>query len=172
MTTTSPTRIGAALTALAAAALLAAAPAQADATSAICTERFPAVTLTPGFGLAETSGTGTTGGQTGSIDCTGRLDSQRVTGRGTIGFDEQYTGTCASDHSVGILRATIPTTAGVQHLTGTFTERRSLLAITVEVRFPGSRYTGIGAIVPTLGSCILSPIRRASLLLTGTIRDE
>jgi hypothetical protein len=113
----------------------------------------------------------TTGGQTGSVSCIGTLDGDRVTGVGSIGFEEQYTGDCNADSSAGILRATIPTTAGVQHLAGTFTQRRTVLAFTVDVRFPGSRYSGIGAVIPTRGTCLLTPVTQADLLLTGSLRS-
>ena len=168
--TTRSRRIAAALAAATATMMLAATPAHATgATDAVCTERFN-VTITPGFGLTPSSGTVSTGGETGSVSCVGKLDGHRITGNGSIGFDEQYTGNCTSDASTGTLRATIPTTAGRQQLVGTFTQRRTALVFTVDVRFPSSRYHGIGVVIPTQGTCLLTPLRQAALLVTGPLR--
>jgi hypothetical protein len=160
------------MAALAGAALLAAAPAHAaDGTSAICTNRVPStITITPGFSMTPSSGTITTNGQTGSITCVGKIGGHRVTGPGSIGIDETYTNaTCTSHVGSGTVSVTIPTTAGIQHLSGALTERRTALVLTADVRFPGGRFSGIGIVIPTLGNCLLTPLRQALLSVTGLL---
>jgi hypothetical protein len=163
-------RAAAVLMAIAAASPLAAAPARAaaGATSAICTEQMTA-TITPGFSTTRSTGPIT---GAGSILCAGTLNGHRVTGPGRIEFEETYTGTCVSDASTGTVRLTSPTTAGTQHLAGTFVQRRVALAIRVEARFPNARYSAIGLITPRRGNCFLTPLREVAILLTGSLRSS
>jgi len=165
-----PSRIGVALFALFAAALLAAAPAQAaGGTSAVCTNEFTA-TITPGFSFIPSSGTQTTNGETGSIVCVGEIAGHRVTGRGSIGYVLPYAAaTCASEAGSGTVRATVPTTAGNRHLVGTLAVERTALAIRADVQFSGMRYRGLGVAVPRQGDCLLTPLRQVSIVLTGTL---
>lgn len=163
-------RIAAVLSALAAAALVAAAPAQAaGATSAVCVNRFTA-TITPGFSLTPSSGTLTTRGQTGSINCAGTLRGHRITGRGSIGFDAVYTAaTCSSEVSSGTVRVTLPTSGGIKHLVGALTVRRTALVVSVGVRFPNARFSGIGVAIPTQGNCLITPMRQALITIAGSL---
>jgi len=165
-----PWRIGGALAAATACALLGTASAQAaGATSAVCTPRF-SLSISPGFSLAPTSGTLTSHGETGSLTCTGKIGGHRVTGPGTVGLDETYAGgTCASHVGTGTARISIPTTGGVKHLAGAATSRRTALAVRAEVRFPGARFTGAGVAIPTKGTCALSPLRQALITVTGRL---
>ena len=166
-----PLRIAGALATFAAAALLAAAPAQAAGkTSAACTNHFVA-TISPGFSPIATAGTQTTNGQTGSIACIGKIAGRRVTGIGSIGFDSTYSGgTCASETATGTVRATIPTTAGPQHLVGALTVQRTALSISATVRFKhGIRYRGVGTAIPVQGNCAMTPLQQALIVLTGTL---
>ncbi|MDQ3678372.1 MAG: hypothetical protein M3401_16500 [Actinomycetota bacterium] len=163
-------RIAGALAALATVALLAAAPAHAaDATSALCTNRFT-ITITPGFSMTPTSGTVTTHGQTGSITCVGEIDGHRVTGPGTMGIDETYTHvTCLSSVISGTIRISVPTTAGIKHMVGALTVKRTALVVQPEARFPRARFSGIGIVVPTQGNCFVTPLRQALLSVTGSL---
>ena len=165
-----PLGIGGALAALAAATLLAAAPAQAAGkTAAACASQFTA-TINPGFTAVPSSGTQTTNGQTGTIACVGKIAGRRITGFGTIGFDATYTeGTCASATVTGTVRATIPTKAGDQHLVGALTARRTALIVRAQVQFDGIHYSGIGSAIPLQGNCVVTPLRQALIVLTGTL---
>ena len=168
-----PLRIAGALAALAAVALLAAAPAQAGGrTSAACASQFTA-TISPGFSLVPSSGTQTTRGQTGTIACIGRIDGRRITGPGSVGFESTYTGgTCASETASGTVRATIPTAAGAQHLVGALTVQRGALIVRAQVQFDGIRYSGVGAAIPRQGNCLVTPLRQALIVLTGTLSSR
>ena len=161
------------LAALAGVAAFTAAPAYAGSgTSATCVNHFTSWS-TPGYFVVPSSGTETTNGETGRIDCVGTIAGERVTGPGTVGFELAYTNsTCNYATGAGTFSATIPTTGGPQHLVGALTES-SILALNhnVDVRFPGMRYRGLGVIVPTQGTCFLTPMRKALIALTGTLTD-
>jgi hypothetical protein len=165
-------RIVGALAALAPAGLGgAAAPAQAaDATLALCNSRF-LTTITPGFTMTPGSGTFTTHGQTGSITCVGRIGGDRVTGPGSIGAEETYTaGNCMSHVGSGIVRIALPTTTGTKQMVGALSVRRTALVVRPEVRFPGARFSALGAVVPTQGNCFVTRQRQALVLVSGVIR--
>ncbi len=164
-----PLRIAAALATLAAATLPTAAPAQAAGkTSAICVNQFT-VTISPGFTLVPSSGTQTTHGETGTLTCVGKIKGHRITGPGSSGFDMPYNGaTCASEKSSGTVSGTIPTTAGSKHFVGALTVWRTALAFRVEAQFPGMHFSGAGVDIPRQGNCILTPLRQATAVLTGT----
>ena len=163
-------RIVLALAALAVVALSATASAQAAATTvATCSSQF-ALTISPGFSLTPSSGTLTSHGETGTVVCTGTIDGGRVTGPGTIGLDESYArGDCLSHVGTGTATITVPTTAGPKHLAGAATSRRTGLALSAEVSFPGARFSGIGLAAPLQGSCLLTPMTRALVTVTGTL---
>jgi membrane protein implicated in regulation of membrane protease activity len=163
-------RIVLVLAALAVVALSATGSAQAAATTfATCTSQFT-VTITPGFSLTPSAGTITSHGETGTVVCTGTIDGQRVTGPGTIGIDETYArGDCLSHVGVGTATITVPTTAGPKHLAGAATSRRTGVALSAEVEFPGAQFSGIGLAAPLQGRCLLTPMRQALLTVTGTL---
>jgi len=162
-----------ALATLAAATLLAAAPAHAAGkTSAACVSQFTS-TITPGLSITPSSGTQTTGGASGTIACIGKIDGRRITGIGSVGYDSAYTaGSCASETSTGTVRGTIPTTGGDQDLVGALTVQRTALIIRARVQFDGIRYIGIGPAIPLLGNCILTPLQRVLIVLTGTLSSN
>ncbi|MGH2941344.1 MAG: hypothetical protein ACRDLN_01020 [Solirubrobacteraceae bacterium] len=151
-------------------ALVPAAQAQAAAgrTSAACTARFTA-TITPGFSMTTSSGTFTTHGQTGSFTCLGRIGGHRVTGPGSIGVEETYTGACASHVGTGTVRIIVPTTAGTKDMVGALTVRRTALVVLPQVQFSGARFGGIGLSVPAQGNCFVTPLRRVLLLVAGAM---
>ena len=161
------------LAAVAAATLLAAAPAHAAGkTSAACASQFTS-TISPGLSIAPSSGTQTTGGQSGTIGCIGKIAGRRITGIGSVGYDSTYTaGSCASETSTGTVRGTVPTAAGDRHLVGALTVQRTALVIRAQVQFDDIRYSGIGPAIPLLGNCILTPLRRVLIVLTGTLSSN
>jgi hypothetical protein len=163
-------QLGAAVAALAPVVLIAATPAQAAGrTSAVCVHQFT-TTISPGFTLAPTSGTQTTNGETGSIACVGTIAGNRITGTGSVGYAMAHRGaSCSSEKGSGTVSATIPTTAGAQHLVGVLTVQRTALAIRATGQFVRLRYSGVGVAIPKQGMCPVSPLRRAVLVFTGTL---
>lgn len=163
-------RIVGLLGAVTAVALLGAASAEARASSsAVCVSRI-ALTINPGFSPTTGSGTLTSGGERGSITCIGKIAGHRVTGPGSVALDESYTrASCLSHVGTGTVRVTLPTTAGVMRMVGSATSRRTALVLRAEVRFPAGRFSGIGAAIPTQGNCLLTPLRRALITVTGSL---
>jgi len=152
-------------------AVLATADASAaPATSATCTGLMP-VSLSPGFTPAPGVGTGTSGGQTGTMTCLGTLDGHQITGLGSFGAQETYTtgGACLTDTSSGQVSATFPTTGGPVTIVGSLSARRLALIESIEIDFPQSHFSGMAIVVPTDGNCLLSPLRHALVSVTGSL---
>jgi hypothetical protein len=168
-------RIVAAMVAMAGLALLAAAPgqAQSNTSAAVCTITFPAVTITPPFkplALMPASGTISSGGETGTVSCVGDIGGDRVTGTGTAGILYAYSnGTCLAHVGLGTATWTIPSEAGLKHMTGTLSVHRFGLGILAEVRFPDARFHVTGALVPLEGNCVLTPLRKVRVTVAGLL---
>lgn len=158
------------LAALAAAAPLGAAHAHTTgATEALCASQFTA-TVTPGFSTTPSSGTLTTNGETGEITCVGEVRGKRITGPGLLGVEQTHDGaTCQSATGTGTVSVTLPTTAGDRHLIGKLSVRRTGLAVSVNVRFPGARYHGSGVAIPQVGNCVVTPLTQVMVVQTGTL---
>ncbi len=140
----------------------------ADATSAVCVTTFTA-TIAPGFTMTPAAGKLTSRGQTGSLDCFGTIDKQRITGVGTMGFVERHaSGTCRGHVGTGRVHLIIPTAAGNKDLVGTLSVRRTALTVRVKVRFPGARFSGSGVIFP-MGDCAVAPLERIKVTITGAL---
>jgi len=154
---------------------LAGAPAIAQGrTSAGCTIVFT-THFAPGFTLSPTSGIEGTGGETGSINCTGTLDGHRVTGPGTFGYDGTFTAiTCLFDGRPlsGRYAITVPTEAGPVRFSGTVTDSRIGLIDRVSASAPGAQFTGVAVIVPTQGTCVLSPLTEARIYVIGSFTPQ
>lgn len=150
-------------------AVTAAGAQAAPATDAACTSVFTAY-VNPGFDIHPSAGTGTTRGETGALLCTGTVDGHRITGPGTMGFDETYRdAACLSDASSGHFSATLPTTSGPVHLGGNLEAHRIGLVELVEITFPRAHFSGLGPIVPTHGDCVIRRITEALVSITGTL---
>jgi hypothetical protein len=89
-----------------------------------------------------------------------------------MGFNENYTtgAACFSDQSSGRLTTTLPTTAGPIQIAGALTGHRLGLVQFVDIAFPQARYSGVGPLVLLKGTCFLTPITRALVTVTGTLR--
>lgn len=160
--------------AIAAALVIAAVPAvgaqAAPATDAACTSVFTAH-VSPGFGVRPGAGTGTSRGQTGTLVCTGSVDGHRITGPGTMGFEETYrNAACLADESSGRFSATLPTTSGPVQLGGDLQAHRLGLVEFVEIAFPHATFGGFGPILPTNGDCVIRRITEALVSITGAMR--
>jgi hypothetical protein len=153
--------------------VLVATPARAQG-GAVCT--FAAdFRVLPGFSTIPSRGTFTTGGETGTADCVGVIFGQEVLGAGTFGFDGVYgTGpsggdTCSEGQGRGNFSMHVPTSLGVVHATGTFTE---------EFVGNGGQMVGQGPVMeisclyefrPTQGDCVTTPARAETLTGQGGI---
>lgn len=155
---------------LAAAVLGGTASAQAAGeTSAVCAPTM-SLTITPGFSPESGSGTLTSDGETGSLICTGTLRGHHITSPGSVGLDEAYTGAdCLGHVGTGTATVTLPTTGGVIHMSGAATSHRTALAVVAEVDFPDASFNGVGVAIPTHGTCLLTPLRQATISLSGLL---
>jgi hypothetical protein len=123
--------------------------------------------------MVPTSGTETSGGETGSIACTGTLDGQRVTGSGTFGYEGTFTGiTCLFDRAPlsGRYSFTVPTDAGSLHFTGTITDARIAIIDRFELSQSGAHLTGSAAVVPINGTCLITPTADILITILGSFR--
>jgi hypothetical protein len=155
-------------------ALLAAAPAPALAnTSAVCSDTFPVISITPPFMpfvLAPATGTVSSNGQTGSVTCVGEIDGDRITGAGTVGVSYVYSnGSCVAHMGLGTANWTVPTEAGLKHLTGTLKIRRTVLSVLAEADFPSARADLAGVLIPLEGDCVLTPLSKVRVTLAGVL---
>jgi hypothetical protein len=153
---------------------IAAAGAQpaAPATDAVCVNALT-LTLSPGFSPRPASGTSTTGGETGTLVCTGTVGGRRISGPGTVGVQETYaTGAaCLSDSSHGEVTITLPAIGGPVHIAGALTGYRLGLVEVVDIAFPQARFHGTGPVLPLSGDCLLAPITRALVSITGILHS-
>jgi hypothetical protein len=169
MPTPTTARLAATLAAIAAATTLTTGSAEAaPATDAVCTGLMT-LQITPGFTMASGAGTVTSGGQTGTLICTGTEYGHRITGPGTLGVVETYTtdAGCLSDTSTGQVTASLPTSAGTIRIVGALTEHRLGLIASIDIAFPAARFSGAAVIAPTDGLCLLSPLTEALVSTSG-----
>jgi hypothetical protein len=166
------------LAGIVAAALVVAAAVSTSASAAAETHcRFSAtITLTPGLAVVPSSGTFTTGGQTGVVHCDGPVRGIVPTGPGTLGVDGRY-GTEDPDSCLtggegdGRFSFTFPTASGVGKRSNTFTFTYGLF----NVGGPGAGFSGEGfsgsldEVSPEEGDCLTRPVTRISLRGHGTI---
>lgn len=138
---------------------LLAAPAQGR-TNAVCSTRQD-VNLRPGAGPTPSSGTFDTGGETGSIICTGTFNGHRVTGPGSFGNEGTYTGICILGATSGRYFITVPTDAGPMHFAPTYASTFAAVGLD-DGSQPGIRWTGFEVALFTHGDCVTAPVTKAT----------
>jgi hypothetical protein len=155
--------------------LLAAAPAGAHGSTAADCSIVVHSHLTPGVvALTPRSGTHDTGGETGSIGCTGTLDGHRVVGTGSFGFvGDFHQITCVSDTSPlsGRYSMTVPTDAGPIHFTGTITDARLAVLDQFTLTQDSGRFVGTSVVAPIVGDCVLAPVTDILITIVGSFRS-
>lgn len=136
----------------------------------------------PGLGITASSGTFNSGGEVGTMSCTGTIAGYRVTGPGTFGFDGTIEGSCLGHRGSGISGFTIATEAGMLHISGGgFTVegvgvlgKAQAVPTTMQIDdqepVPASiSFMGSYLLVPVKGNCVTEPVTQAQVLLSGTI---
>ena len=120
--------------------------------------------ISPGIGMTRGSGSVSSGGETGTIDCDGNLDGHEITGPGTWGFEGVVSNaSCAEGgRGTGSILMTVPTDAGQQHF-----EEAIDFAFGPAGTYPplvgdwvGQRTTGLFVVTPTEGDCVTAPVTR------------
>jgi hypothetical protein len=137
----------------------------------------PGFTMSKGTGIYGT-GAGITGAETGLITCAGVIDGHRVTGPGTFGHKGRtWDGDCFGNQGAGTYSYTVPTTGGVQHVTGAYTESRGINQEgPVEAREPGATFYGRHQVLPTgivtsWEDCRNRPITEVDSAMVGIVRS-
>ena len=138
--------------------------------------------MTPGLSLAPTSGAFTSGGETGTITCSGSVDGRMVTGPGSFGADGNY-GTTDGDSCVSggegsaVQSFTLATGDGPVPVRNviTFTYQpvpgpSGSLAL-ASGRFHGERFSGTFDVTLVEGDCVTSPVTRVRLEGRGMLRS-
>lgn len=152
-------------------AIAATVPARA-AGDAQCTFSLE-VTFSPGLSAQASTGTFTTGGPTGSMDCTGPVNGHEVTGRAPLATDGRY-GTkgpdsCASGlfdtgEGTAVDRLSFPTVSGEEQVVDRFTfhyGHPSTSGGLVSGTFEGEHCKGTFELTPTEGDCVTGPVTKA-----------
>ena len=153
--------------------VIAAWPAHAQGTTSADCLISVSVHFSPAVSLSPSSGTETTGGETGSIACSGAFEGHRVTGSGTFGYEGVFTGiTCVSDTTPlsGTYSFTVPTDAGPLHFSGHITDARIATIDQFDLTQPGAHFTATAAIVPLIGTCVVVPASDILIAMLGSFR--
>ena len=145
---------------------LTAAPAPAAGAPAECTFDYNPE-LTPGLTMTPASGSVTSHGETGTVECTGEVNGRQVTGPGTFGFEGTF-GTkekvsCTSGGAgEGSVRLTVPTAAGPQHVKDSVAYAFGPAAgdLPLVGGWHGTRTTGRFVVLPTKGDCVTAPVQQ------------
>lgn len=147
-------------------------PSEEGATSANCSLSFSAYT-TPGLGMTPSSGQFNSRGETGTINCVGKIFGHTVTGPGTFGFEGTLTNSsCLYHEGSGTAFFTVPTDAGPVHVSGGgFTVvALGVLGIDHVTHDGGLVFDGSYVLFPVKGNCITEPVTEAHVLMSGHLR--
>jgi hypothetical protein len=138
------------------------------------------VNFSPGVSLVPSSGTLTTGGETGTINCEGEINGQRVIAGGPFSFDGRYgsgllgTGlgdTCLGGSGTGTYRATVQTMGGPvrfsEAVSFTYTSTGLMTGGQGEVRGPNT--IGTFGFRPTAGDCVGAPVTQFTVDVTARV---
>lgn len=125
------------------------------------------VVISPGFSMKPTSGTFTTNGENGTIECDGPVDGKQPSGVGSMGTEGRYgtegPDTCTSGtEGVGVDSVTVPTVDGPVKLLGEYTftggDPPKKGHGVISGQFTGERFSGTFEAMPLKGDCVTSPV--------------
>ncbi|MFN2555642.1 MAG: hypothetical protein ABR592_02010 [Nitriliruptorales bacterium] len=145
------------------------APAQASSRTQLDCKVLFDLTLTPGLSLRPSKGSFTTGGEVGTLDCTGVYRGRKISGPGSFGVDARYGGSspagdsCLLEAGSGRYFFTLPADGGPVKEQGTFDQRmfnrRGNVAASSADR--QTSWMGDFVFVPTKGDCVIEPVTTA-----------
>jgi hypothetical protein len=123
------------------------------------------VSLSPGLSRQPSSGSFRTPGESGTLDCEGRVDGQPVTGRGTFGADGRYGTDGDGDHcrskegrGEGTASFTVPVEGGSRHIDDPFTMTYRVDGRSVVGKITGQRFSGTFDVTRANGDCLWTPV--------------
>ncbi len=139
-------------------------------------------TVSPGLGVRGSSGTFTSGGESGPLVCSGPVNGAQPSGRGTIGTSGRYgvahadscvSGVTGDGEGDGVDRLTIPTTSGTQTVrspfTFTFGGKAPSHGGLVAGEFRGDHLSGTFEFTPIEGDCVSRPVTRVHVTGEGVL---
>lgn len=133
-------------------------------------------TISPGLSGEATSGTVSTGGEKGTMECDGPVRGKQPTGPGTFGAEGHYgtdgADTCASGGEGDAHQAfTLPTAERPNHVENdvTFTYGALSGGAVVGGEFKSEEFSGTFEIQPTEGDCVTAPVTRVHLTAKGRL---
>lgn len=133
-------------------------------------------TISPGLTNTPSSGTVSTHGETGFIECRGKVNGKEATGQGTWGFEGKYgtkdPDTCAGGEGTSTHSITIPTSQGDEHVIDPLEYTYAPLQGGVyggEIK--GSRLTGTFEATPTEGDCVTKPLTEVHIVFDATLKS-
>ena len=137
--------------------------------------------MAPGLSLTATSGAFTSGGETGTIVCSGSVDGRRVTGPGTFGAEGSY-GTADGDSCVSGGEGSAVQSFTVATRDGALPVRNGITFAYQPVPGPGSvalasgqfegeRFSGTFDVTLIEGDCVTRPVTRVRLDGRGMLRS-
>ena|SRR5436305_9451697 len=134
------------------------------------------ITLTPGLSVVPSSGTFTSGGETGTVSCDGPVRGIVPTGPGTLGVEGRYgtrdPDTCFGGEGEGRFSFTFPTATGVGRRSNVFTFSYSLVGLS-NSGFSGDGFGGgFDDVEPQEGDCVVTPVTRILVKGHGTITRQ
>ena len=155
------------------------APAGADEGGTPCA--FEAdVSLSPGLSRSPSSGTFTTKGESGTLDCQGDVGGgQPATGRGTFGADGRY-GTGGNGDSCdsragqgdGTAHLTVPVEGGTRHIDDPFRLTYRVDGRSVVGEITGQRFSATFDVTRSNGDCLWHSVTRIHIKGRGNLRDD
>jgi len=134
------------------------------------------IRLSPGLSVVPSSGTFTSGGETGTVSCDGPVRGIVPTGPGTLGVDGRYgtkhPDTCFAGEGDGRFSFTFPTATGTGRRSNVFTFSYSLVGLS-DSGFSGDGFGGgFDDVEPQEGNCVLQPVTRILIKGHGTITRQ
>lgn len=135
------------------------------------------LSLSPGLSVVPTSGSFTSGGETGSFECDGPVRGATPTGPGTLGVEGRYgtedPDTCFDGEGEATFSLTFPTASGPAKRRNVLTLRYGLLSPGGPGgSFSGKGFSGEGEVQPEEGNCFTEPVTRVSVRGRGTITEQ
>jgi hypothetical protein len=157
---------------------LVAPPVGADESGTPCAFEVD-VSLSPGLSRSPSSGTFTSRGESGTLDCQGNVGGHPATGRGTLGAEGRY-GTSGDGDSCqskegrgdGTAHFTVPAEGGSQHVDDPFTLTYRVDGRSVVGEITGQRFNGTFDVTKANGDCLWQPVTKIHLKGKGHLRDE
>jgi hypothetical protein len=141
-------------------------PAAAAGSSAMCFHQWND-TVDPGTTTTPQRQSFSSHGETGTIQCSGTVRGQQVTGPGTFGEEGVIEGSCSGGQGQALFSITLPTSGGPVHL-----------------RFPvsfsfapgvgqtsGDVFPGAFQVRPVKGDCVTTPVTEIAVSRLGLLQS-